>query len=68
MIQWHTGSILEGPRLETLKPIVEQAMPTIIELFNDPSIAIRDTAAWTVGRICEIIPEAVSGGGVLAMM
>lgn len=53
------GSILEGPRPETLKPIVEQAMPTLIELLKDPSIAIRDTSAWTVGRICEIIPEAV---------
>ncbi|ESN99747.1 hypothetical protein HELRODRAFT_101408 [Helobdella robusta] len=53
------GSILEGPHSETLKPIVEMAMPTLIELLKDPSIVVRDTTAWTVGRICEILPEAV---------
>lgn len=33
-------------------------MPTLIELMYDSSVAVRDTAAWTFGRICEIIPEA----------
>jgi len=53
------GSILEGPSSETLKPIVEQAMPMLIELLKDASIVVRDTTAWTVGRICEILPDAV---------
>ncbi|KAK2181291.1 hypothetical protein NP493_402g02041 [Ridgeia piscesae] len=53
------GSILEGPNPDMLKPIVEQAMPMLIELLKDPSVVVRDTAAWTVGRLCEIIPEAV---------
>ena len=53
------GSILEGPDPAGLKPLVEQAMPLLIELLKDPSVAVRDTTAWTVGRICEIIPEAV---------
>ena len=53
------GSMLEGPNPEMLKPIVEQAMPMLIELLKDNSIVVRDTAAWTVGRLCEIIPEAV---------
>ena len=51
--------MLEGPNPEILKPIVEQAMPMLIELLKDGSIVVRDTAAWTVGRLCEIIPEAV---------
>ncbi len=54
-----SGSILEGPDTTQLKPLVEQAMPMLIELLKDPSVAVRDTAAWTVGRICEIIPDAV---------
>lgn len=33
-------------------------MPMLIELLKDPSVAVRDTTAWTVGRICEIVPEA----------
>lgn len=53
------GSILEGPDPEQMKPIVEQAMPMVIELLKDPSVVVRDTAAWTVGRICEILPNSV---------
>ena len=59
MFSFVAGSILEGPDPAGLKPLVEQAMPLLIELLKDPSVAVRDTTAWTVGRICEIIPEAV---------
>ncbi|TUC69506.1 Importin subunit beta-1 [Bagarius yarrelli] len=52
------GSILEGPELNQLKPLVIQAMPTLIELMKDPSVVVRDTTAWTVGRICDLLPEA----------
>ncbi|XP_054282000.1 importin subunit beta-1-like isoform X2 [Macrosteles quadrilineatus] len=52
------GSILGGLENGTLRPLVEQAMPTLIELMYDSSVVVRDTAAWTFGRICEIIPEA----------
>ncbi|KAG8330366.1 Importin subunit beta-1 [Homalodisca vitripennis] len=52
------GSILGGLENATLRPLVEQAMPTLIELMYDSSVVVRDTAAWTFGRICEIIPEA----------
>jgi len=31
----------------------------LIELLKDSSIVVRDTAAWTVGRVCEILPDAV---------
>jgi hypothetical protein len=27
--------------------------------MSDPSAAVRDTAAWFVGRVCDIVPEAV---------
>nr|XP_033332037.1 importin subunit beta-1 isoform X1 [Megalopta genalis] len=53
------GSVLGGLDPGTVKPLVEQAMPTLIELMYDGSVAVRDTAAWTFGRICDIIPEAV---------
>lgn len=35
-------------------------MPTLIELMYDTSVVVRDTAAWTFGRICEIVPEAAT--------
>jgi len=52
------GSILEGPDPAQLKPLVEQAMPMLIELMKDNSVVVKDTAAWTIGRVCELIPEA----------
>ncbi|GFS20487.1 importin subunit beta-1, partial [Elysia marginata] len=53
------GSVLEGPDPEKMKEIVEQAMPKLIDLLKDSSVVVRDTAAWTVGRVCEILPESV---------
>lgn len=52
------GSILEGPDPTNMKPIVEQAMPMLIELMLDPSVVVKDTAAWTIGRVCELHSEA----------
>ncbi|KAI8125841.1 Importin subunit beta [Lucilia cuprina] len=52
------GSILSGIENSTLKSLVEQAMPTLIRLMYDQSVIVRDTTAWTFGRICDIIPEA----------
>lgn len=52
------GAILEGPDPTNLKPIVEQAMPMLIELMTDESVVVKDTAAWTIGRICELNSEA----------
>ncbi|ERE67573.1 importin subunit beta-1 [Cricetulus griseus] len=60
------GSILEGPEPNQLKPLVIQAMPTLIELMKDPSVVVRDTTAWTVGRICELLPEAAINDVYLA--
>jgi hypothetical protein len=51
------SSILGGLESQTIKPLVEQAMPTLIELMCDASVIVRDTNAWTIGRICEVIPQ-----------
>lgn len=53
------GSVLEGPDPQKLKPLVEQALPMLIETLKDSSVMVRDTGAWTIGRICEILPDAV---------
>jgi len=52
------GSILEGPETEQLKPVVDSAMQFLIEAMKDQSVVVKDTAAWTIGRVCELIPEA----------
>lgn len=57
MCEW-IGSILEGPDPNNLKPLVEQAMPMLIELMRDQSVVVKDTTAWTIGRVAELISEA----------
>ena len=27
--------------------------------MDDPNIQVKDSAAWTLGRVCEHVPEAV---------
>merc|ERR1712158_129819 len=33
-------------------------MPMLIRLMKDDSVAVKDTAAWTIGRVCEMNNEA----------
>lgn len=51
------GSILEGPDPNALKPYATMAMPMLIKLMKDQSVVVRDSVAWTLGRICEILPQ-----------
>ena len=44
------GSILEGPTVMSLRTIVDQGLPTLIGLLQDPSVVVRDTTAWAIGR------------------
>ena len=32
---------------------------------DDSSVQVKDSAAWTIGRICEQVPTAVLQGGVI---
>lgn len=59
MLCYYVGSMLRGDEPERLKSFVETALPTIIELMCDPSVSVRDTAAWTVGQICENLSEII---------
>ncbi|KAI9104858.1 karyopherin Kap95 [Phlyctochytrium arcticum] len=53
------GSIMDGPNPELLEPLVVQALPLLIGMMKDPVLQIKDTTAWTLGRICEILPSAI---------
>jgi len=48
------GSILDGPAQEELTSIVDQGLPTLVQLLQDESVVVRDTTAWAIGRICEM--------------
>merc|ERR1712087_948409 len=34
-------------------PFLPQALEVMINLMKDSSVQVKDTAAWTIGRICE---------------
>lgn len=59
------GSMLEGPDVSSIKAIAEQAIPFLIELLRDPVVAVRDTTAWTIGRIFEFVSQAVMSDELL---
>ena len=50
---------MEGPDPTFIKPLVGEALPKLIDLMTDTSVVVRDTVAWTLGRVCELLPEVV---------
>ncbi|KAG0057156.1 karyopherin beta [Gryganskiella cystojenkinii] len=53
------GSILDGPSEELLVPPVELALPFLIEMMNDPVVKVKDTTAWTLGRVSQSLIECI---------
>ncbi|EIN05909.1 ARM repeat-containing protein [Punctularia strigosozonata HHB-11173 SS5] len=64
---WHSreaaimtfGSILEGPDPAVLAPLVNQALPLLIQLMADPNVNVKDTTAWTLGRVCDLLVTSI---------
>jgi len=53
------GSILEGPR-ESIVDLIQRGLPVFIVHLKDPSLPVKDTTAWTLGRICQLHPHTIS--------
>lgn len=57
------GSILDGPEPNTLSPLVNQALGALINMLqSDPSMPVRDTVAWTLSKITEVMLDNVELG------
>lgn len=54
------GMILDGPSEQKISPIVSQGLPLLIQYLKDPTPIVRDTSAWTLGKICEIHKNSIS--------
>lgn len=52
------GAILEGPK-QFIPQLISQAMPVLLAHMKDPVPYVKDTTAWTLGRICNLHPGAV---------
>lgn len=49
------GSILEGPSLDKLTPLVNLALNFMLSAMKDVNNHVKDTTAWTLGRIFEFL-------------
>lgn len=50
------GSILEGPGVDTLGQLVQSGLGFLLTaLKQDPNAHVKDTTAWTIGRIFEFV-------------
>lgn len=58
------GSIMEGPSSQRLAADVQQAIPLLLHIMQaDQNEMVKDTTAWTLGRICGLhLPVLVAGG------
>ena len=48
------SSILDGPSTETIGQYVNESIPFFLKALSDPNVMVKDTTAWTIGRICEL--------------
>ena len=53
------GSILDGPDPAVLTPLVNQALPILIDMMTDSVVAVKDTVSWTLGRICDLLVNTI---------
>lgn len=53
------GSILDGPDREQKIYYIHQALPAILNLINDQSLQVKETAAWCIGRVADLVIESI---------
>eukprot|EP01116_Phalansterium_solitarium_P013533 TRINITY_DN30919_c0_g1_i1.p1 TRINITY_DN30919_c0_g1~~TRINITY_DN30919_c0_g1_i1.p1 ORF type:complete len:857 (-),score=244.06 TRINITY_DN30919_c0_g1_i1:643-3213(-) len=54
------GSVLEVST-QFLSTIIAQALPVLVtHLQSDTNVHVKDTTAWTIGRVCQLHPENVA--------
>ena len=53
------SSTLDGPSMKVIGPYVNQSIPVLLAALSDPHVMVKDTAAWTIGRICELHVRAI---------
>ncbi|BDD57404.1 karyopherin beta [Monascus purpureus] len=53
------GAIMDGPDPKVLEPLVKQALPVLIGMMQDPSIQVRDSTAYALGRVCDFCSETL---------
>lgn len=53
------GAIMDGPDPKVLEPLVRQALPVMVGMMQDPSVEVRDSTAFALGRVCDFCAETL---------
>ncbi|KAF4379052.1 hypothetical protein F8388_022139, partial [Cannabis sativa] len=60
------GSILEGPSLEKLSQLVQSGLDFLLKAMKDENNHVKDTTAWTLSRIFELLHNPAGGFSVVS--
>ncbi|XP_022745914.1 importin subunit beta-1-like [Durio zibethinus] len=60
------GSILEGPTIEKLSPLVQAGLDFLLNAMKDGNNHVKDTTAWTLSRIFELLHSPASGFSIIS--
>ncbi|KAJ4823522.1 hypothetical protein Tsubulata_017900 [Turnera subulata] len=60
------GSILEGPSIDKLTPLVTSGFDFLLNAMRDGNNHVKDTTAWTLSRIFELLHSPANGFSVVA--
>ncbi|KAE8099143.1 hypothetical protein FH972_017147 [Carpinus fangiana] len=60
------GSILEGPSIDKLSPLVHAGLDFLLKAMKDENNHVRDTTAWTLSRIFELLHSPAGGISVIS--
>ncbi|TYJ40187.1 hypothetical protein E1A91_A04G122400v1 [Gossypium mustelinum] len=60
------GSILEGPTVEKLSPLVQAGLDFLLNTMKDGNNHVKDTTAWTLSRIFELLHSPASGFSIIS--
>ncbi|KAE8696506.1 Importin subunit beta-1 [Hibiscus syriacus] len=60
------GSILEGPSVEKLSPLVQAGLEFLLNAMKDGNNQVKDTTAWTLSRIFELLHSPANGFSVIS--
>uniref|UniRef100_A0A5B7B4P7 Putative importin subunit beta-1 n=1 Tax=Davidia involucrata TaxID=16924 RepID=A0A5B7B4P7_DAVIN len=60
------GSILEGPSIEKLSPLVHSGLDFLLNAMKDENSHVKDTTAWTLSRIFELLHTPSTGFSVIS--
>lgn len=59
------GSILDGPSIEKLSPMVNAGLDFLLNAMNDENSHVKDTTAWTLSRIFELMHLPAAGFSIV---